>query len=142
VQLVDFGLAKVAEGGDNRQALTQFGQVFGTPAYMSPEQCRGETVDARTDLYATGVILHELLSGQAPFDSDDALTLLRLQLESPPPPLPDHVPPALREIVAGLLIKDREARIPDAQTATQMLAHARIQAQSIVPPLATSPGAT
>lgn len=142
VQLVDFGLAKVAEGGDTRPALTQFGQVFGTPAYMSPEQCRGEVVDARTDLYATGVILHELLSGRAPFASDDALTLLRLQLEAPPPPLPDHLPPALREVVAGLLVKDREARIPDAQTATQMLAHARTHAETFAAPTVSIPSAT
>jgi len=131
VQLVDFGLAKVAEGGDTRRALTQFGQVFGTPAYMSPEQCRGEIVDARTDVYAAGVILYELLSGRAPFHSDDALTLLRLQLEAPPPPLPETVPPALRELVAGLLAKDRDARIPDARTAMQLLTQALAPAPSV-----------
>ncbi|HVI01899.1 MAG TPA: serine/threonine-protein kinase, partial [Enhygromyxa sp.] len=80
IQLVDFGLAKVAEGGESRRALTQFGQVFGTPAYMSPEQCRGEVVDSRTDLYAAGVILYELLCGRQPFDSDDPITLITLQI--------------------------------------------------------------
>ncbi|MFO7567364.1 MAG: serine/threonine-protein kinase [Enhygromyxa sp.] len=124
IQLVDFGLAKVAEGGSSRRALTQFGQVFGTPAYMSPEQCRGEVVDARTDLYAAGVILYELLAGRAPFDADDPVTLLTLQLTASPPPLPEQVSPGLREVVDGLLIKDRNARIPDAGTAARMLVQA------------------
>jgi serine/threonine protein kinase len=124
IQLVDFGLAKVAEGGSSSRALTQFGQVFGTPAYMSPEQCRGEVVDARTDLYAAGIIFYELLAGRAPFEADEPLVLLGMQLHNEPPPLPEHLPPALRELVAGLLVKDREQRIPDAPTAQSALAAA------------------
>jgi serine/threonine protein kinase len=115
VQLVDFGLAKVAEAGPSYRALTQFGQVFGTPAYMSPEQCRGEVVDARTDIYATGIILYELLAGHAPFDSDNPLVLLGMQLHQEPPPLPEHVPLALRQLIAGMLIKDREQRVASAE---------------------------
>jgi serine/threonine protein kinase len=124
IQLVDFGLAKVAEGGESRRALTQFGQVFGTPAYMSPEQCMGEVVDARTDLYAAGAILYELLCGLPLFESDDPVTLLTLQLTAKPPPLPEYVPPSLRAAVDGLLVKDRNARIPDAGTAARVLAQA------------------
>jgi serine/threonine protein kinase len=145
IQLVDFGLAKVTEGGGSRPALTQFGQIFGTPAYMSPEQCRGEICDARTDLYAAGVILYELLAGRPPFDSDDALTLLRLQLEAPPPPLPEHTPPALRQIVDGLLAKHRDARIPDAGTAARALTQAlAFPAPTVASPIpgTTIPGGT
>jgi serine/threonine protein kinase len=121
VQLVDFGLAKVAEAGPSYRALTQFGQVFGTPAYMSPEQCRGDVVDARTDIYATGIILYELLGGRPPFDSDNPLVLLGMQLHQEPPPLPEQVPAALRSLVAGMLIKDREQRVPSAQIASEAL---------------------
>jgi serine/threonine protein kinase len=121
VQLVDFGLAKVAEAGPSYRALTQFGQVFGTPAYMSPEQCRGEVVDVRTDIYATGIILYELLAGRAPFDSDNPLVLLGMHLHQEPPPLPEHVPVPLRQLVASMLIKDREQRMPSAQLASDTL---------------------
>jgi hypothetical protein len=124
IQLVDFGLAKVAEGGASRRALTHFGQIIGTPAYKSPQQCRGEVCDARTDLYAVGVILYELLSGRLPFDADDPITLLTLQLTATPPPLPDQVAPGLRTLVDGLLAKDRNARIPDAGTAGRALTQA------------------
>jgi serine/threonine protein kinase len=121
VQLVDFGLAKVAEAGPSYRALTQFGQVFGTPAYMSPEQCRGEVVDARTDIYATGIILYELLVGYAPFDSDNPLVLLGMQLHQEPPPLPELVPLALRQLVMRMLIKDREQRMASAELASAAL---------------------
>jgi hypothetical protein len=121
VQLVDFGLAKVAEAGPSYRALTQFGQVFGTPAYMSPEQCRGEVVDARTDIYATGIILYELLAGRPPFDSDNPLVLLGMQLHQEPAPLPEHVPAALRSLVASMLMKDREQRVPSAQLVSEAL---------------------
>ena len=68
VQLVDFGLAKVAEAGPSYRELTQFGQVFGTPAYMSPEQCMGKSdLDHRTDIYSLGCILFHVLCGRPPF---------------------------------------------------------------------------
>ncbi|KIG16452.1 Serine/threonine-protein kinase pkn2 [Enhygromyxa salina] len=142
VQLVDFGLAKVAEAGASRRALTQFGQVFGTPAYMSPEQCRGEIVDARTDIYATGVILYELLAGHPPFISTDPVTLLRMQLASEPPALPLRVPVALRELVADLLIKDRDRRVPDAITAITAIEAALAGPGSHAQPPPTASGAT
>ncbi|PRQ07420.1 serine/threonine-protein kinase [Enhygromyxa salina] len=142
IQLVDFGLAKVAEAATSRRALTQFGQVFGTPAYMSPEQCRGEVVDARTDIYATGVILYELLAGHPPFISTDPVTLLRMQLASEPPALPLRVPVALRELVADLLIKDRDRRVPDAITAIAGIEAALMGPGSIAEPAPTASGAT
>jgi serine/threonine-protein kinase len=87
IQLVDFGLAKVAEGGESRRALTQFGQVFGTPAYMSPEQCMGRSdLDHRTDLYALGCILFHVLCGRPPFLSDaGAGPMIAAHLRDAPP---------------------------------------------------------
>ena len=62
VKMTDFGISRL----DN-SALTQSGSVIGTPSYMSPEQCRGDAVDARSDLFSTGVVLYEMLSGERPF---------------------------------------------------------------------------
>jgi eukaryotic-like serine/threonine-protein kinase len=119
VKLVDFGIAKllgpVADelGGD----LTRTGVVFGTPAYMAPEQALGRAVDARVDLYSLGVILYELLAGRPPFASDDPLALLRLQCAAPPPPLPPSLPGGIERIVLRALAKRAEARY---QTAEEM----------------------
>jgi serine/threonine protein kinase len=121
LKLVDFGLAKLAEGASTGPALTRIGQVFGTPAYMSPEQALGETVDARTDIYSAGLILYELLAGRLPFVDDDLVKLLQKQVHEPPPPLPDSIDSRLRDLVMALLAKNREQRIPDATTAKRML---------------------
>ncbi len=121
LKLVDFGLAKLAEGASTGPALTRIGQVFGTPAYMSPEQARGDSVDARTDLYSAGLILYELLAGRLPFVDDDIVALLQRQIYDPPPGLPESIDPRLRELVMRLLAKDRDQRIPDAGTTRRML---------------------
>lgn len=82
LKLCDFGIARAA---DATSALTATGQVFGTPAYMSPEQWSGEQVDARSDLYSLGCVLHALLTGQPPFPADQApLALMRQHLDMIP----------------------------------------------------------
>jgi serine/threonine-protein kinase len=91
VKLLDFGIAKVAEateeGGDKRKALTRTGMIFGTPQYMSPEQIRGSGVDHRTDIYALGVILYQLLTGQLPFQAENPMGMLTKHLMEPPRPM-------------------------------------------------------
>jgi eukaryotic-like serine/threonine-protein kinase len=119
VKVLDFGIAKVkVEETAEQPALTQIGTVFGTPEYMSPEQARGELVDARADLYTVGVILFEMLSGNSPFKDDDLVVVLTRHLTADPPPLPSNIDPVIRDLVLLLLKKNREER---AQSAAELI---------------------
>ena len=116
VKVLDFGIAKIkVEDTAEQPALTQIGTVFGTPEYMSPEQARGELVDARADLYTVGVILFEMLSGVSPFKDDDLVVVLTRHLTADPPPLPTDLDPMVRDLVLLLLRKNRDERVQSAQ---------------------------
>ncbi|OYV96528.1 MAG: hypothetical protein B7Z68_05500, partial [Acidobacteria bacterium 21-70-11] len=82
LKIADFGLALPQDAATR---LTATGMLMGTPGYLSPEQCRGEAVDRRTDIYSLGVTFFELLSGHTPFHADSPLALLRKILEEEPP---------------------------------------------------------
>jgi len=115
VKVLDFGIAKVkVEETVEQPVLTQIGTVFGTPEYMSPEQARGELVDARADLYTVGVILFEMLSGHSPFKDDDLVVVLTRHLTADPPPLPSNIEPMISDLVLLLLKKNREERVQSA----------------------------
>jgi len=115
VKVLDFGIAKIkVEETAEQPALTQIGTVFGTPEYMSPEQARGELVDARADLYTVGVILYEMLSGSSPFKDDDLVVVLTRHLTADPPPLPSSLDPMIRDLVLLLLKKNRDERVQSA----------------------------
>jgi len=112
VKVLDFGIAKV---GGSTSKLTQAGQVFGTPHYMSPEQCAGTNVDHRTDIYAVGVILYEMATGKVPFDADNLMGILTKHLyETPIAPHelapPVDVAPAMEAIILKCLQKKPELR--------------------------------
>ncbi|MCZ7682724.1 MAG: protein kinase [Sandaracinaceae bacterium] len=98
VKVLDFGIAKVAGGADKK--LTRAGQVFGTPHYMSPEQCSGRDVDHRTDIYALGVMLYEMACGQVPFDADTLMGVLTKHVYEQP--VPPHQLAAGAPVPAGL----------------------------------------
>jgi len=117
VKILDFGLARLSEGA-GEQHLTQTGAIMGTPAYMAPEQARGEKVDARADLFSLGVILYRLCTGELPFKGKDTMsTLMALALHEPPPPaqLNASLPGALSALVMQLLEKDPGKRPASAQ---------------------------
>ena len=110
-KVVDFGLAK-EQGGDSLGRLTQTGDVMGTPMYMSPEQCQGETIDGRTDVYATGCIIFECLTGQPPYVGRTALETMVMHLKEPVPALPEELklPPWLAQTVLKALQKEAPLR--------------------------------
>ncbi|MFO7562949.1 MAG: serine/threonine-protein kinase [Enhygromyxa sp.] len=124
LKLVDFGIAKIVdepEDGDTGKPLTRMGLVFGTPHYMSPEQATGSPVDHRTDIYSAGVLLYQMLAGRLPFDHEDAVSLIRMQVAVEPPPLPDFIPQRLTRVVSLMMAKSRDDRYPDARSARKAL---------------------
>ncbi|WKK21502.1 serine/threonine-protein kinase [Streptomyces olivoreticuli] len=123
VLVLDLGVAAVLDADTTR--LTRTGSPIGSPAYMAPEQAMGGAVGPYTDLYALGVLLHELLSGDVPFAGSTALGVLHRHLYEPPIPvrrLRPEVPQALEELVLRLLAKDPLHRLADAQEAYRALA--------------------
>ena len=127
VRLMDFGIAKTSEE-TGTGSLTVTGAVMGTPEYMSPEQCRGEKIDARSDIYSLGVVDYELFTGQVPFRGDTPVATIFKQVQDPVPLTGDvarHLPPALVPVLSRLLAKDRTQRYPTAGEAAEALRHAR-----------------
>ncbi len=122
VKVMDFGVSKLV---DHTGAPTEAGLMIGTPAYMAPEQLMAEDIDARADLYATGVVLFECLTGRLPFDAPSPMALVAKVLrEEPPPALAPHeaTPPGLSAIIARLLAKRPDDRPSSAQELVGLLA--------------------
>ena len=114
-KVVDFGLAKVRDVAA-ATALTHTGALIGTLYYMSPEQCSGEELDARADVYSLGAMLYEMLTGGPPFRANNLAGLIAKHLHEPPPPFPSdlRVPPALAAVCFRALAKNRKERPADA----------------------------
>jgi len=120
VKVLDFGIAKIQDAEGEGPALTRTGFVCGTPEYMSPEQARGATLDHRSDLYAVGVILYQLLTGRLPFESDSAVGYATKHLtEEPLPPSRKRsdlrVSPAMERLIMRALSKSPDDRPQDAE---------------------------
>ncbi len=109
VKVVDFGLAKLAEHTEESPVegavRTRTGMIMGTPSYMSPEQAQGLPVDARSDIFSFGVVLHELLAGQRPFGGATDIDTLHAILHEKPAPLGEDIPAGLRALVEKALEK-------------------------------------
>jgi tRNA A-37 threonylcarbamoyl transferase component Bud32 len=138
VKVLDFGIAKITAPGANEPKLTQAGLVCGTPEYMSPEQARGAELDARTDLYSTGVILYQLATGELPFQSDTPVGFLTKHLAEAPVPARQRwgeVSEALEAVISRAMEKDAAKRF---QTADEM----RAALLAVDPAAATAPAPT
>ena len=132
VKVLDFGLAKAlvpefeAAGGNTAQSptitspamMTRAGVLLGTAAYMSPEQAKGRAADRRSDIWAFGCVLYEMLTGKRAFEGDDVSDILANVLKSAPDwsALPSKVPPAIRTVLIRCLERDRARRVADAAT--------------------------
>lgn len=103
--LTDFGLVRFTQS--NTQTST--GTITGTPAYMSPEQARGDRVDTRTDVYSLGITVYEMLAGRVPFEADSTLSVLHKQIYDPPPPI-EGLSKKLQEVIDLALAKDPDRR--------------------------------
>ena len=118
VKVLDFGIAKLRD--DNASNLTQTGSILGTPHYMSPEQCLGEDLDKRSDIYSVGIVLYEMLTGLVPFNSPTSAAVVVQQVTQPPPSLRAlnvSLSSAVESVVLHALEKQRAAR---PQTASDL----------------------
>ncbi len=112
VKVIDFGIAKMLSGGEN---LTQAGMVFGTPAYMSPEQARGDKLDPRSDVYSLGVVMFFLLTGRQPFVGANAMEVAVQHITREPPSVAEMsrfgaLPAELAKLTHDMLSKERDTR--------------------------------
>lgn len=122
VKVLDFGIAKLRD--ETASHITQTGSVMGTPHYMSPEQCLGEELDPRADIYSVGIVLYEMLCGRVPFNSPISTAVVVQHVSQPPPSLRSinpAVPPGLEAVVLHAIEKSRDRRPATAGTLAQEL---------------------
>jgi serine/threonine protein kinase len=115
VFLTDFGIAKLLESASPR--LTQTDAIMGTPAYISPEQAQGQTVDQRSDIYSLGIILYEMVTGSVPFTAETPLAVLFKHISDPLPPpslVKPDIPAAIEQVLLKALAKDPRDRFATA----------------------------
>jgi eukaryotic-like serine/threonine-protein kinase len=143
VKILDFGIAKVMHSG---QKLTAVGSVIGTPHYMSPEQATGGRTDARADIYSLGVMMYEMACGKVPFDAENPLAVISMQVTDDPPPLRKRMPegrslpPGLESVIMKCLAKEPDERfltMHDVQAALERIEQGGVP---LVAPPASAPG--
>jgi serine/threonine protein kinase len=139
VKVIDFGISKAAEAGNAN--LTKTGMIMGTPSYMSPEQARGDKVDARADIYAVGAMLYHSLTGKKPFETDDPASTLSLVLtEEPDRPrkVNPEIPEALELVVQKTMAKDASDRYQTMEELEQALQPFDVDAIAMTSPISKS----
>ena len=147
VKLMDFGIAK-SFGSDATAGATASGHVVGTPEYMSPEQAKAETIDVRSDVYALGIVIFELFTGDVPFRGDTPLNTLLKHLQDPPPlegPSALRLPPPLVPVLRKALAKTAAERQATVRELIKDLEQVRAQTAAPIPPpppRATGPAPT
>jgi predicted Ser/Thr protein kinase len=143
VKILDFGIAKVMHSG---QKLTAVGSVIGTPHYMSPEQATGGRTDARADIYSLGVMMYEMACGKVPFDAENPLAVISMQVTDDPPTLRKRMPegrslpPGLESVIMKCLAKEPDERfltMHDVQAALERIEQGGVP---LVAPPASAPG--
>jgi serine/threonine-protein kinase len=132
VKVLDFGIAKLTED-EQRKHITGVADFLGTPAYMSPEQAKGEVLDARSDLYSVGAMLFELLTGRGPFVGPTALSIITKHMTEPAPRFSEVAPEkslslGLEQVVRKSLAKDRKERFANAEQMREALESIRSEA--------------
>lgn len=126
--LTDFGLAKITEA---TTAITSTGHIFGTPAYVSPEQAEGNPLDHRTDIYSLGIVLYQMVLGRVPFEGTTAMRILNKHIYEPPPP-PRSLSPDLPEPIEQVMLKALAKKPADRYQHTGDLAKAFREALAAV----------
>ncbi len=124
IKLIDFGIA--ANVGSRRLTFAKFSQTMGTPDYISPEQVKGKRGDGRSDIYALGVMLYEMLTGKVPFTGANAFIIMNDRLlNNPMPPreIDPEISPQLQEIIYRALERDPNKRYPNAHEMILDLRH-------------------
>ena len=118
VKITDFGIARAVD----QVPLTATGQVMGTVQYLSPEQASGKSANALTDIYSLGIVAYEALAGKRPFTGESQVAIAMAHIKTPPPPLPESIPLAVRNLILACLAKKPERR----PTSARQLARAAI----------------
>ncbi len=126
VKIVDFGIAKLAGTVDpDNQKLTTIGEVFGSPLYMSPEQCDGKKIDARSDIYSLGCTFFEILCGEVPFHGENPVATMLMHSQAKPPTLYEasglDFPESMENLVATMLAKAPMDRYPNLESVAEDL---------------------
>ncbi len=144
VKVLDFGVAKMtlADDDEDGDALTRAGRIFGTPLYMAPEQACAEPITPATDVYALGLLLFEILTGQPPVTGRNRMDVIHKQIRDPVPVLTDELKgTVLGEIIQKACEKDPEHRFQDASQFLQAFHHALAQMQVVPSPRGGDPSA-
>lgn len=144
VKLVDFGIARLYSEHNAEQRLTKEGAVLGSPEYMSPEQCEGQNVDARSDIYSMGCLIFEMLTGRVPFEGDNQIEIMCKHVSTPPPDVTASAPwaaTAFDSIVAKCLSKEpaqRYASVTELREALEQVDLTRLGGSASTPGKSTA----